>query len=538
MVNAADLSEQNNNKNKAATKQRSGRTGGRASRLLNRERTASSASKAIWPGLPGGAYKPLSDHDLKRVHHTVLDVLERVGVADPPPRLIEKALEKGCQINDHGRLCFPRSLVEDIIDGACHSFTVHGRDPDYDVTLGGSNVHYATAGEAVTMYDPASKSYRPSTLIDLYDMARLVDRLDNIHRFCQTIVATEIEDQNVHAINTAYAMIAGTNKSLAISILDPQNIADVVSMFDLVSGGDGKFKNQPFCSIGCCPILSPLRYGEDACEAAFAIIDHGVPCDFAVAPQAGATAPAALAGTLVQVVAETLATLLLTNLISPGHPTTFAAWPFVSDLRTGSFTGGGGEQAVLAAAGVQLGNFYDLPTTCGAGMSDSKLPDYQAGYEKAITNLLAGMAGANYVGEAAGMQASLMGCSFEGFVLDNDMLGSVERAIRGIEVTDETLSYDVIEETVLGAGHFLGTDQTLNLMESEFYYPTLADRSPYGQWQEEGSVDIRDRAETKTREILSTHYPQYLDGDLDKKIRDQYPIILDKVNMSSGNGRW
>lgn len=515
-----------------------GKRGGRAGRIRNREVAASTVSKAIGPGLPGGAYKPLSDHDLKRVHNTVLDILEKVGVGDPPALLVEKAFAKGCKINEHGRLCFPRSLVEDVIAGACHSFTIHGRNPSHDITLGGSKVHYATAGEAVTMYDPATKTYRPSTLLDLYDMARLVDKLDNLHRFCQTVVATEIDDPREHAINAAYAMVSGTNKSLAVSILAPDDIRDVISMFDMISGGEGKFRNEPFCSIGCCPILSPLRYGDDACDAAIATIELGVPCDFAVAPQAGATAPAALAGALVQVVSEVLASLLLTNLIAPGHPTTFAAWPFISDLRSGSFTGGGGEQAVLAAAGVQLGNFYDLPTTCGAGMSDSKLPDYQAGYEKALTNVLAGMAGANYVGEAAGMQASLMGCSFEAFVLDNDMLGSVQRAIRGIEVTDETLSFNVIEETVLGAGHFLGAEQTIDLMESEFYYPELADRSAYGQWEEEGSKDINERADIRTREILSTHYPSHIDPDMDAKIRDTFPIILDQTDMQKGNGRW
>jgi hypothetical protein len=118
-----------------------------------------------------------------------------------------------------------------VIAGACHRFTIHGRDPAYDVTLGGDAVHFATAGEAVTIYDAKTRSYRPSTLLDLYDTARLVDRLDNIHRFCQTVIATEIEDPRVHAINIAYALVAGTQKSLAVSILGPDDIAAVIAMF-------------------------------------------------------------------------------------------------------------------------------------------------------------------------------------------------------------------------------------------------------------------------------------------------------------------
>jgi trimethylamine--corrinoid protein Co-methyltransferase len=512
------------------------RSGGRAERIKLRE--AKSAAKAVGPGLKGGSYKPLSERDIARIHGTVLDVLENIGIGDPLPEIVDAATAKGCWLDERHRLCFPRAFVEDVIAGACRGFTIHGRDPAYDVDLGGDKVHYATAGEAVTVYQPETRSYRPSTLLDLYDMARLVDRLDNIHRFCQTVIATELEDPRVHALNVAYAMVAGTQKSLAVSILGPDDIAAVVAMLDLIAGGEGTFKKRPFCTIGCCPILSPLRFGEDACHAAIATLRLGVPCDFAVAPQAGATAPAALAGSLVQVTAETLATVILTNLFAPGHPTTYAAWPFVSDLRTGAFTGGSGEEALLSAAAVQIGNFYDLPTTVGAGMTDSKLPDNQAGFEKALTTALTGLAGANYVGECAGMQASLMGCSFEALAIDNDMLGAVERTVRGVEVTDETLSYEVIKDVAYGAGHFLGTEQTLALMESEYYYPELADRRAYGEWQQSGSPDIRDLAEQRVRDILSAHYPAYIDPKLDEEIRNRFPIVLPREAMQPACGRW
>ena len=108
----------------------------------------------------------------------------------------------------------------------------------------------------------------------------------------------------------------------------------------------------------------------------------GLTVDLAVPPQAGATSPATLAGTLVQSVAETLACVAIVNLIKPGCPVVFAAWPFITDLRTGSFTGGGGEQALIAAAAIQMGNFYGLPTSVGAGMTDAKLPDAQYGAGK------------------------------------------------------------------------------------------------------------------------------------------------------------
>jgi trimethylamine:corrinoid methyltransferase-like protein len=106
--------------------------GGRAARRLLRE--ANSTSKAVGPGLKGGSYKPLSERDLARIHETVLDVLEKIGIGDPPAELVALAEARGCWLSDQGRICFPRAFVEDVIAGACHRFTIHGRDPAYDVT--------------------------------------------------------------------------------------------------------------------------------------------------------------------------------------------------------------------------------------------------------------------------------------------------------------------------------------------------------------------------------------------------------------------
>ena len=171
-------------------------------------------------------------------------------------------------------------------------------------------------------------------------------------------------------------------------------------------------------------------------------------------------------------------------------------------------------------------------------MSDSKLPDNQAGFEKALTTALTGHAGANYIGEAAGMQASLLGCSLEAMVIDNDMLGAVQRTIRGIEVTDDTLSYSVIEQAALGEGHFLGSEQTLALMETEYLYPAIVDRASPNVWQDDGAQDILERAQKRVRQLLSTHYPSYIEPKVDEEIRKYFPIILDREYMQLGSSRW
>jgi trimethylamine--corrinoid protein Co-methyltransferase len=512
------------------------RAGGRAARRRLRE--AEGCSPAVRPGHEGGAYRPLSDRDVDRVHETALDLLATIGMGDPIPELRAAALDRGCTLTEAGRLLFPRALVEDVIAGAGRDFVIHGRDPDHDIDVSGARVHFGCGGEAVTVLDFETGRYRPSTLVDFYDLARLTDRLEHVHRYSNIIVPTEIADLREMDINRTYAAVAGTTKACSMSVSKAAHMDDVIAMLDVVLGGEGRFLARPFASAGGCAIVSPLAYGEDNSEIVVAATRRGITTGVVVASQAGATAPAALAGALAQNTAETLAGLLLVNLIRPGHPMVFGNWPFVSDLRTGSFSGGGGEEAVLTAAAAQMGNFYDLPTSVGAGMTDSKLPDAQAGYEKGLTTALAGLAGANIVAEAVGMVGSLMGASFEAMVIDDDMLGAVNRAVRGIEVTDETLSFEVIREAVEGPGHFLGSAQTLALMESEYLYPRIGDRRAPAEWEEDGAHGIADRARERVREILSAHYPDYVDEAADARVRERFAIHLARADMLPGNGRW
>jgi len=511
-----------------------------ADRRRGREarRAAPPAATAVRSGLPGGRYRPLTEADEGRIHRAVLDVLEDIGMGDPIPILRERALERGCRINEHGRLCFPRALVEDVIAATPKDIRFLGRDPKHDLDIGGSRVHTYGGGEAVNMLDIGASRYRPSTLADVYDAARLVDRMDNIHAFSRLVVATEIADQRACDISTAYASVAGTAKHTALTFNDASHVQPTLEMLQMIAGGEKKWRERPFAHGGGCCVISPLRYGCDNAEVCVESVKFGAPVWVVMAPQAGATAPAALAGAIVQCVAEGLAGLLLVDMVEPGFPVIVGPWPFVSDLRTGAFTGGSGEEAVVSASAAQMVNFYGLPSSVGAGMTDSKSPDCQAGYEKALAVALAAHAGCNNISESAGMLGSLMALSLEAMVIDNDMLGAVLRTVRGIEVNDETLSLDVIRQVVHGEGHYLRAGQTLELMRTEYEYPALADRSTPGEWEAEGSPDIRQRAGRRVREILSTHYPEYIDPAVDRKVRDTFPILLPRENMRPGNTRW
>lgn len=502
------------------------RSGGRSGRIARRQAPPSAEERAVRPGLAGGAFKPLTEGDMQALFDTALGLLEDVGMGLPIKEFVDVVTAAGGSLDDNGRLRYPRRLVHQAIETAAKEFVWHAIDEDKSIEISADKVYFGTGGAAVLMLDHETSQYRHSSLQDLYDITRLYDTLDHLHFFMRPVVARELEDPYALDINTAYAVIAGTDKPVGSAFFDAQAVTDSVEMYDYLLGGPGEFAKRPFMLANNTFVVPPLRYAEESAEVMVAQVRAGMPVCLLSAGQAGATSPAALAGSLAQALAECLAALTNINLMVPGHPCVMGLWPFVSDLRTGAMSGGGGEEAIMNAAAGQLANWLGLPSGVAAGMSDSKLPDMQAGHEKALTVSLAGQAGANLVYESAGMLASILGFSMEAMVVDNDMLGAINRTIRGIEVTTETLSADVIKQVIDGPGHFLGNDQTLSMMQSEYIYPKVGDRLSPDDWADAGATSATDRAHDYVVETLASHVPSHLSKEADAAIRARFDIHL------------
>ena len=478
------------------------------------------------PGPVGGQYRPLTEIQVKLIYDTSLRMLAELGMGDSPQALTEQALKCGATINELGRLCFSPGMVEDIIDSACKSFVFHGRDPKHTFEIGGDRVYFGTGGAAVQTLDLDSHIYRPSTLQDLYDFTRLADTLPNISWFTRCCVATDIPDIFELDVNTAYCLMRGTQKPVGTNFTLGEHVDPIIDMFDWVAGGEGKFAEKPFCKAHISPIISPMRYGEDAFDVAIASIKRGMPLNCIIAAMSGATSPATIDGMLAASFAETLAALVMVNIFAPGYPMIFSNWPFVIDLRTGSFCGGGGEISLLNAGAAQLANYIGVPSGVASSMSDAKAVDAQMGMEKALSSLACGLSGANMVYESSGMMASLLGVSFEAFITDDEMLSHVYRMIRGIEVSEETLAFETMKNVITGEGHFIGETQTMEAMERDYFYPKFGDRIEPTTWAEEGARDIWQKTNSQARRVLETHHPEYISSAMDAKIRNAFAIKL------------
>jgi trimethylamine--corrinoid protein Co-methyltransferase len=503
------------------------RAGGRAARTALRAAPLAAEVRPVRPGMSGGRYNPLTEAEVGRIHDTALRALWEIGLADAPESGVQILTGAGAVLGDDGRIRFPRALVEDMLAKAARNITLFGRDPAHDLELTGTRVYYGTAGAAVHVVDVEGRSYRESTVQDLYDAARIAQQMDNLHFFQRAMVCRDIPDNLAMDLNTIYACCRGTLKHVGTSFSEPDFVGPGFDLIHMIAGGAEKWRERPFISNSNCFVVPPMKFATDACRTMERVIAGGMPVLLLSAGQAGATAPAPIAGAIVQAVAECLAGVVYVNAIRPGYPAIFGTWPFVSDLRTGAMSGGSGEQALLTAGCAQMARFYGLPGGAAAGIADAKLPDMQAGWEQAISNVMAGLAGLNLVYEAAGMHASLLGFCMESLILGDDLLGQAERCVRGIEVDDDSLSLETMRAVCLGGpGHYLGSDQTLSRMQTDYIYPALGDRSSPKEWEEKGRPDLLKKATAKKLDILSRPSAAEFAPEVDRAIRAKFPIHL------------
>ncbi len=499
-----------------------------ATRSGRRGRKSSPVTRPATLGLPGGGLAVLGDAACRKVDEAARRILSEIGFAEAP------ASARGL-VGDAGgypggdRLVFPPSMIDDAIASLARPLTLHGLKEGREVTLGTDAVHIATGGAAPMILDHISGDYRETRLNDIYHAARLVDQLDHIHFFSRPMVARDMLDIMSLDLNTAYACLKGTGKPVSTAVTDPLNLPPIVEMVTMIAGSEQAFRERPFLSLNINHVTPPLRLSAEAIDVMIGAARAGIPVHSNTFGQVGASSPVEPLAALAQTVAETLGGMIIAWLANPDAGVIFGARPMITDLRTGAMSGGSGEQARLMAASATMARFYGFPGSTIAGATDSKLPDAQAGYEKALTVLMAAQAGSNLITQGAGMQASLMGCALENYVIDNDMAGAIMRSLDHPQDFDVDATLASISGVVTGEGHFLGEADTLARMQSDYLYPDIADRRSIEEWQIGGSGDIRIKAQAKVTELLANPAPDYIPPDVDQALNDRFDLKLNPV---------
>jgi trimethylamine--corrinoid protein Co-methyltransferase len=473
-------------------------------------------------GIRASHYRPLSQEALEQMHHAALEILKSVGL-NVHSEKCRQALKSVGAIVEGKRVKLPVSVVEEAIQSAPSSVTLYGRDgTDHDLHVEENRVYLGTGGTVLQVLD-LDGNYREASLQDLKDICRLVDALDAIHFIVLPTYPVELPAERVD-LNRFYAGLRFSRKHIMGGVYTAEGIDQVIRLGEMVAGGKEALRQHPILSFIIC-LISPLtideKYGDFLCQ----ICESGLPVVISLEPLSGTTAPLTLAGNLTQWAAEVLGGLVLCQAVRSGTPTIIGSVATVCDLKTMGYLSGAVEMGVLNAGGAQLAQYWKLPYYATAGMSDSKIPDAQAGYEKALTALTTALAGANYIHDAAGLLNFTMTASYEQYVIDNEILGMIERTLSGIEVDADHLATEVIREVGPG-GNYMIHEHTVRFLRSEFYQPRVSEREHLDQWRAKGALDARQRANRIAREILSKNPRNYLPNKVDREILNEFGSVL------------
>ena len=452
-------------------------------------------------GLDGGSFKLLTDDSILKIHQTAMQVIEEVGFEVQSEMALELFEGVGARV-DWGKhlVRLNKDKVEELIQAAPSEIRLCGQDETNDIILGGRRVYAGTGGTALYVYDPAVNQKRQASLEDLRCIARLVDKLDNIHFFLLPTYPNELPLEQVD-MNRFFAGLDNTTKHVMGGVYTLDGAEQVIRMAEIVAGSAEKLRQRPLISMIAC-IISPLRIDKTYGDMIVTIARSGIPVACPAEPLCGATSPVTIAGTLVVQTVDTLLGVMLTQIVNPGTPVLFGSVATNTDLRNLNYLAGSVEMGLLNAAGAQMAQFYRLPFYATGGMTDSKTLDAQSGYESALTNLLCALSGANFIHDAAGLMEFAMTVSYEKYVIDNEILGMVMRAVEGIKVNDDTLAFDLIKQAGPG-GNFVASRHTRHFMRSEHYQPSLSDRNSQEEWLHKGGKETWERASEIVKELLA-----------------------------------
>lgn len=456
----------------------------------------------------------LTDEQIQRLHEASLTILRTIGVHVPHEEMLRLLAEAGAQVDCHTQFVkLPEKLVHDSLAKAGKAFTIYGRDRAKKAEFGvGKRNYNSIAGEALWLDDDFTRRY--ATLGDVQTAARLADGLPRI-----TIVGSMADPHEIpveyRCVLVAAEQLKNTTKPITFWLHDRASARFLLELFAIVAGSEEEAKQHPPAYPFLEPI-SPLRFPRNGIDLLFETCRFNLPVPIGPMTQTGATAPGTLAGTMAQENAEILAGVCIVQAINPGNAVCYGGVPHAFDMRTTQMIFAGPEQALLGVGMTQLGKSYGLPVYINVGLTDSKIPDAQAGLESGVTLSCGAMAGADIFGHL-GICGVDQAASLDMLVMQHEVIGYVESLLRDVEVSDEKLGLDAISGA-MAAGSFLAEEHTVRHFRQELWFPQLLDRRFFQAWQDDGRKDMATRCREMKHRVLREHEPTPMDPDMSKSV--------------------
>lgn len=455
----------------------------------------------------------LDKSDIELIHSSTLAVLERTGVFVDSMEALDLLEKNGYSVDPKARIVkMSESSVMEAVKSCAHNFRWHSRSEKHSVDVVDGRTKFGPGAQCLFYIDPDTGEHRPSTLEDGIKITRLLDALDTCTVGYTPVYPGNVPDDAMSMVMWATGLMHTSKLSFGSSG-DKTEFELMMRIAELVLGDRELLKKKPLFP-GYVDPISPLGHDKNMLETLLRYSEADLPVFIMVMAMAGGTAPASLAGLLVQQNAEILSTIAISKCVTKTPKVVYGSVSCPLDMRTGIAATGSPEFSLLGVGAVQMAKSYGLPSDMGV-QSDSKAVDAQTAYEKTQAALMAAMSGADLAELFMGSTEAFNTFSPIQLMIDDEIAANVLRIAEGIRVDDAAVSVDVIGD-IGPQGNFLKHKETLAQFRREHRMAQLSDRMTRNQWAVKGSKRSEERAKERMSELLRTHTPEPLEPDVSK----------------------
>ncbi|NBE08395.1 trimethylamine methyltransferase family protein [Paragemmobacter ruber] len=469
-------------------------------------RTAERARKAVRVGRPYitrniPPYDVLGEESLIRIERAADRILAETGIEfrDDPVALAHWR-RAGAEV-EGVRVRFPPGMLREVLASAPAEFVQHARNPARSVVIGGRSVVFAPAYGSPFVMD-LDRARRFGTLEDFRNFIKLAQASPNFHHSGGTICEPTDIAVNKRHLDMVLAHLTLSDRPFMGSVTAEERAEDSIDMARIVFGRD--FVDAHCVILGNVNVNSPLVWDGTMTRSLRAYARANQAAVVVPFILGGAMGPVTNAGAIAQSLAETMAGCALTQLERKGAPVIFGNFLSSMSLRSGSPTFGTPEPAIGSMVIGQLCRRLNLPLRCSGNFTTSKLPDGQAMMEGTMSMLAAVHCGANFILHSAGFLDGLLSMSYEKFMLDADLCGSLHAYLDGVRIDDDQLAVEAFAEVGPG-NHFFGCSHTMAHYETAFWDSELSDNEPFEKWEAAGAADAASRANRAWKQRLAEY---------------------------------
>jgi len=457
----------------------------------------------------------LDSSDLDLIHGASLEVLRDVGVKVESEVALDLLSHNGFEVDRHAQVVkMTESLVTDAVKSVSKNFRWHGRNEEKSFDIVDGRTKFGPGAQCLYYADPYTSQVRSSTIEDGARICRLLDGLDSCALGFVPLYPSDVPPSAQSAVLWAAQLIHSSKPAYGGSGGDDQ--FEMMLRIVEILYGDRELLRKKALFTGYIDPISPLGHDPWMINILLKYAEWDLPVFVMAMALAGGTAPASLAGLLVQQNAEILSSIAIAKCVAKAPKIVYGSVSCPLDMRSGISVTGSPEFSLIGVASVQMAKFYGIPSDVGI-QSDSKAVDAQNSYEKMQSALTAVLSGADIADLFLGSSESFSVYSPVQMMIDDEIASNVTRIAQGIEVSEESLSVDVIAKTG-PLGNYLKHPRTLSQFKREHSRAKLSDRETRQQWAISGAKDAYVRARERMESLLRTHEPDPLEPEMMKSL--------------------